>query len=64
MALLAHGVGSLKRLALGQKESAIPFFASDFLKHSIIWPSNRRLAPGEGAATGLALERHEHPRNS
>jgi hypothetical protein len=64
MGLLAYGVGSLKRLALGQKESAVPFFASDLLKHSIIWPSNRRLAPLEGTATSLTLERHEQRGNS
>ena len=64
MGLLAYGVGSLKRLALGQKDSAIPFFASDLLKHSIIWPSNRRLASLEGTVPGLALERHEQHGNS
>jgi hypothetical protein len=63
MALLAFGLGSLKRVALGQKGGAIPHFASDLIKYSVIWPSNRRLAPVECAMPG-GLEQHEQPENS
>jgi N-acetylglucosaminyl-diphospho-decaprenol L-rhamnosyltransferase len=59
LALLAYGAGSLKRWLLGQKEMAIPFFASDLLKQSIIWPSNRRFSPIDSASTGLTLGRNQ-----
>jgi hypothetical protein len=42
-ALIGFWGGSLKRAVLGRKDSEIPFFASDLLKASVIWPSNRHL---------------------
>lgn len=41
-ALVAHGIGHLKRLALGRKEGDIPNFLSDLASHSLLWPKNRQ----------------------
>lgn len=46
VALFGFWIGSLKRLALGRKAETIPSFASDLLRHSVIWPSNRRVVSG------------------
>jgi GT2 family glycosyltransferase len=43
-ALLAHGLGSLKRIVQGRKDRGIPHFLSDLADHSVLWPKNRDLA--------------------
>lgn len=42
VALLAHGLGSLKRMAQGR--SVVPHYLSDLLQHSPLWPRNRSAA--------------------
>ena len=44
VALMAHGVGSLKRAAQRRKNVGIPHFLADLSEHSPLWPKNRRLA--------------------
>jgi N-acetylglucosaminyl-diphospho-decaprenol L-rhamnosyltransferase len=44
VALLAHGLGSLKRIAQGHKDRAVPHFAADLARYSVIWPKNRKVA--------------------
>jgi GT2 family glycosyltransferase len=41
VALLAHGLGSLKRLAQGRSHEGVPHFLADLLLHSVLWPKNR-----------------------
>jgi len=41
VALLAHGLGSLKRMAQGRRHRAVPNFLADLLRHSTLWPRNR-----------------------
>lgn len=55
-ALLAHGLGSLKRMAQGRRD--IPYFLSDLLRHSMLWPGNWRAASGR-RATRLGHQRPE-----
>jgi N-acetylglucosaminyl-diphospho-decaprenol L-rhamnosyltransferase len=41
VAVLAHALGSVKRVALLRKQKGIPHFIRDLITHSIIWPKNR-----------------------
>jgi GT2 family glycosyltransferase len=52
VALLAHGLGSLKRLVQGRRHQGVPHFLADLLQHSILWPRNR-LAASRIPATQL-----------
>jgi GT2 family glycosyltransferase len=45
VALLAHSIGSVKRVAIGRSASAVPHYLEDLLRHSIIWPKNRNCPP-------------------
>jgi N-acetylglucosaminyl-diphospho-decaprenol L-rhamnosyltransferase len=56
VALLAHGLGSLKRMARGGRH--FPYFLPDLLRHSALWPRNRRAASAM-RATRLAHQRPE-----
>jgi GT2 family glycosyltransferase len=42
--LIAHSLGHIKRVALQRTEPGIPYFLSDFLKNSTLWPKNRKSA--------------------
>jgi N-acetylglucosaminyl-diphospho-decaprenol L-rhamnosyltransferase len=44
VALLAHGLGSLKRMAQGRRNQGVPRFLADLLRHSVLWPRNRLAA--------------------
>src|SRR5262249_14645430 len=44
VALLAHGVGALKRLVQGRRHQGVPYFLVDLLRHSVLWPRNRLAA--------------------
>ncbi len=44
VALVAHGLGSLKRIAQGRAARGVPHFLADLAQHSILWPRNRKLA--------------------
>jgi N-acetylglucosaminyl-diphospho-decaprenol L-rhamnosyltransferase len=44
VALLAHGLGSLKRVAQGRGRQSVPHFLADLLRHSTLWPRNRPAA--------------------
>jgi GT2 family glycosyltransferase len=41
VALLAHGLGSLKRMIQGRRDQGIPHFLADLVRHSVLWPRNR-----------------------
>jgi len=43
VALLAHSIGSVKRVMVGKGHEAIPRFIRDLLHHSILWKRNRDL---------------------
>lgn len=47
-ALLAHSIGFLKRLALGRRRTAIPYYIRDLLRHSVLWPPNRVFPKARG----------------
>jgi hypothetical protein len=42
VALLACSIGMLKRSALGRLQTATPYFIRDLIRHSVIWPANRK----------------------
>jgi GT2 family glycosyltransferase len=42
VALVAFSIGLLKRAALGRTHTATPHFIRDLIRHSVIWPRNRR----------------------
>lgn len=44
VALLAHAVGHLKRIAQGRTNRAVPYFLRDLAQHSALWPGNRKSA--------------------
>ena len=44
VALLAHALGSFKRIVQGRRDQIIPHFLWDLTCHSTIWPTNRRAA--------------------
>lgn len=54
VALLAHGLGSLKRLAQGRRHQGVPHFLADLLRHSALWPKNRQ------AVSSVRATRLEH----
>jgi GT2 family glycosyltransferase len=58
IALLAHPLGLLKRLATGRKGEITPHFIRDLARHSILWPRNRSMAPLRSgiAAAGQGAE--------
>lgn len=45
VAILAHSLGFLKRIALGRTKSAIPHFIRDLTFYSVLWPRNRNVPP-------------------
>lgn len=45
ISILAHAIGQLKRFLLRRSHTAIPYFVRDLIRHSVIWPSHRRLLP-------------------
>jgi N-acetylglucosaminyl-diphospho-decaprenol L-rhamnosyltransferase len=42
VALLACSIGIVKRAALGRSHTATPHFVRDLIRHSVIWPRNRK----------------------
>jgi N-acetylglucosaminyl-diphospho-decaprenol L-rhamnosyltransferase len=42
VALLAGSIGLVKRAALGRTHTATPNFTRDLIRHSVIWPRNRK----------------------
>jgi GT2 family glycosyltransferase len=43
VAVLAHSLGSLKRIAQRRRDAAVPHFIRDFIHHSVIWRRNRSI---------------------
>jgi N-acetylglucosaminyl-diphospho-decaprenol L-rhamnosyltransferase len=54
VALLAHAVGSLKRMVQRRRNRSVPHFLADLLRHSVLWPRNRP------AASSMRATRLEH----
>ena len=48
VALIAHGLGALKRIALGRSDRGIPHYMRDLARYSPLHRANRKL-PGNGA---------------
>ncbi len=46
VALLAHALGSLKRMGQGRRNQGVPHFLADLLRHSVLWRRNRLVASG------------------
>ena len=44
VALLAHGLGALKRVVQGRTLRGVPCFHGDLLRHSVVWSRNRAVA--------------------
>jgi len=42
VAVLAHAVGHLKRLAQRRTDRGVPYFVRDLAQHSALWPGNRK----------------------
>ena len=45
VAVLAHGIGHLKRVAQGRTDRGVPHFLRDLAYHSALWPRNRKVWP-------------------
>ncbi len=45
VAITAHSIGLLKRIAQRKRDGGVPNFVRDLARHSVIWPRNRRIAP-------------------
>jgi N-acetylglucosaminyl-diphospho-decaprenol L-rhamnosyltransferase len=41
-ALLANSLGFVKRVLLGRRRTAVSHFTRDLLRHSVLWPRNRK----------------------
>jgi len=41
-AIFAGSLGAIKRVLLRQTSRSIPFFLSDLVRHSVLWPKNRK----------------------
>jgi hypothetical protein len=41
VALLAHSLGSLKRIVQGRRKRGVPHLLGDLFRHSVLWPGNR-----------------------
>jgi N-acetylglucosaminyl-diphospho-decaprenol L-rhamnosyltransferase len=48
VAVLAHSLGFLKRLALGRRRTAVPHYIRDLLRYSVLWPANRNFPEVRG----------------
>jgi GT2 family glycosyltransferase len=57
VALVAYSLGWLKRIALGRRHQAVPYFIRDLARHSIIWTRNRNLPPLRSAIDSTKLVR-------
>ena len=42
VAVVAGFLGTIKRILLRRTDRGVPFFLSDLLRHSILWPKNRK----------------------
>jgi N-acetylglucosaminyl-diphospho-decaprenol L-rhamnosyltransferase len=45
VALLAHSLGLLKRLAVGKMRTGTPYYIRDLIRHSVLWRNNRSFPP-------------------
>jgi GT2 family glycosyltransferase len=54
VALFAHSVGLLKRIALGRLSGATPFFIRDLLRHSVLRRRNRQFPQARGLGPSLS----------
>ena len=54
MSLLAHSLGVVKQTLLGRRGTLVPCFVRDLLRHSILWPQNRKLPPASKRADCIA----------
>ena len=45
VAMAAHSIGLIKRVAQGKRYRGVPYFIRDLARHSVIWPRNRHIAP-------------------
>lgn len=53
VAMLAHAVGHLKRIAQGRTNRGVPHFLRDLACHSALWPRNRKIGATRRHAPGL-----------
>jgi len=42
VAILAHAIGNLKRIAQRRTDRGVPHFLRDLGHHSVLWPGNRK----------------------
>jgi N-acetylglucosaminyl-diphospho-decaprenol L-rhamnosyltransferase len=45
IAMAAHSLGLLKRIAQNRKHTAVPYFIRDLIHHSVLWKRNRSIPP-------------------
>ncbi len=53
VAVLAHALGSCKRVALGRAGTGVPHFLRDLIRHSVLWRRNREIPPARCALRAL-----------
>jgi N-acetylglucosaminyl-diphospho-decaprenol L-rhamnosyltransferase len=44
-AVLAHVLGTLKRIVLRRQHTAVPYYIRDLVRHSVLWKRNRNIPP-------------------
>jgi hypothetical protein len=54
VAAIAYSLGLIKRAVQGKRGTSVPHFVRDLIRHSVIWPKNRRIP---GLSTGAPLPR-------
>jgi GT2 family glycosyltransferase len=69
-AILARSIGLLKRAALGRMHTGTPHFIRDLIRHSVIWPRNRKFpavrcasAPSRPTTAQGVVAAHGGPEN-
>jgi N-acetylglucosaminyl-diphospho-decaprenol L-rhamnosyltransferase len=52
VAVLAHSLGSVKRVIQRRRHDGIPYYIRDLVRHSVLWKRNRNIPPTQSRFTG------------
>jgi GT2 family glycosyltransferase len=52
VALVAHSLGSVKRVIQRRQHTAVPYFIRDLVRHSVFWKGNRNIPLARSRITG------------
>jgi len=54
VAVIAHSLGSVKRIIQRRQHTAVPYFIGDLVRHSVFWKRNRNIPPTRSRITGAS----------